>query len=80
VLNSFRQIGGALGIAVMGAILASYLHASAPSALEKQQYVDGLHAALLVSACIVFAGAIVAISLVRMSPAAEKSHVEAIPA
>ena len=27
VLNSFRQVGGSLGIALMGAILASYLHA-----------------------------------------------------
>jgi len=80
VLNSFRQIGGALGIAVMGAILSSYLHAPAQSALGAQQYVDGLHAALLVSAGIAFAGAIVAISLVRMSPAVEKAHVEAIPA
>ena len=26
VLNSFRQVGGALGIAIMGAIVASYLH------------------------------------------------------
>jgi AcrR family transcriptional regulator len=26
VLNSFRQVGGSLGIAVMGAIVASYLH------------------------------------------------------
>ena len=28
VLNSFRQVGGSLGIAVMGAIVASYLHHS----------------------------------------------------
>jgi EmrB/QacA subfamily drug resistance transporter len=80
VLNSFRQIGGALGIAVMGAILASYLHAPARSPLGAQQYVDGLHAALLVSAGIAFAAAIVAIVLVRVSPAVEKAHVEAIPA
>jgi EmrB/QacA subfamily drug resistance transporter len=80
VLNSFRQIGGALGIAVMGAILASYLHAPAQSPLGAQQYVDGLHAALLVSAGIAFAAAIVAIVLVRVSPAVEKAHVEAIPA
>jgi EmrB/QacA subfamily drug resistance transporter len=80
VLNSFRQIGGALGIALMGAILASYLHAPLRSALAKQQYVDGLHAALLVSAGIAFAAALVAVVLVRVSPAVEKAHIEAIPA
>ena len=32
VLNSFRQIGGSLGIALMGAIVASYLHAPAAHA------------------------------------------------
>jgi len=77
VLNSFRQIGGALGIAVMGAILASYLHAPVRSPLAAQQYVDGLHAALLVSAAIAFAAAVVAIVLVRVSPSAEKAPVEA---
>ncbi len=77
VLNSFRQIGGALGIALMGAILASYLHAPVRSRLAAQQYVDGLHAALLVSAGIAFAAAIVAIVLVRASPSVETAHVEA---
>ena len=80
VLNSFRQIGGALGIAVMGAILASYVAAPVTTLAGKQQFVDGLHAALLVSAGIAFAAAIVAIVLVRVSPSVEKAHVEAIAA
>ena len=80
VLNSFRQVGGALGIAVMGAILASYTTAAVGSPLAAQQYVNGLHAALLVSAGIAFAGAIVALVLVRESPAVEKAHIEAIAA
>ena len=65
VLNSFRQVGGAMGIAVMGAIVASYV--SAPRALARtaQQFVNGLHAALLVSAGLAFAGAAVAIAVVR---------------
>jgi EmrB/QacA subfamily drug resistance transporter len=76
VLNSFRQVGGALGIAAMGAILASYLHA-APRSLEgKQQYVDGMHAALAVSAGIVFAGAIVAVLLVHVKPQTERAHIQ----
>jgi EmrB/QacA subfamily drug resistance transporter len=80
VLNSFRQVGGSLGIALIGAILASYLHAPAGSTLAKQQYVDGLHAALLVSAGITFAAAIVAIVMVRVSPSTERAHIEAIAA
>jgi EmrB/QacA subfamily drug resistance transporter len=80
VLNSFRQIGGALGIAILGAIVASYATESPQSAVGKQNYVDGLHAALLVSAGITFAAAIVAIVLVRVSPAVEKAHIEAVAA
>ena len=75
VLNSFRQVGGSFGIAVMGAILASYLSARPGTELAKQQYVNGLHAALFVSACIVFAGAIVAVALVRVKPAVERAHI-----
>lgn len=75
VLNSFRQVGGALGIAVMGAILASYLHVPASTPLGKQQYVDGLHAALLVSALVAFAAAAVAVALVRVSPQTEHAHI-----
>jgi EmrB/QacA subfamily drug resistance transporter len=75
VLNSFRQVGGSLGIAVMGAILASYLHARPGTELAKQQYVNGLHAALAVSAGITFAAAVVAIVLVRVSPHVEQAHI-----
>jgi EmrB/QacA subfamily drug resistance transporter len=74
VLNSFRQVGGALGIAVMGAILASYVHAGIRSALGKQEFVNGLHAALLVSAGIALAAAVVAVVLVRTSPEAERAQ------
>lgn len=65
VLNSFRQVGGSLGIALMGAILASYIHHPARTAAGAQDYVNGLHAALLVSAGITFAAALVAVVCVR---------------
>jgi MFS family permease len=78
VLNSFRQVGGSLGIAVIGAILASYLTAAPGTPASKQQFVDGLHAALLVSAAITFAAAIVAVVLVRVKPSVQRSHIEAI--
>ena len=76
VLNSFRQMGGALGIAIMGAIVASYLSAPASTAAGQQQFVNGLHAALLVSAGITFAAAVVAIVLVRTKPSVAKAHIE----
>ena len=79
VLNSFRQVGGSLGIALMGAILASYAVAGATGVEAAQHFVDGLHAALITSACIAFAASIVAVLLVhaarapRREPAAEVS-------
>jgi EmrB/QacA subfamily drug resistance transporter len=76
VLNSFRQVGGSLGIALMGAILASFLTgAPAGTTAAKQDFVDGLHAALLVSAGITFAAALVAVALVRLKPSVEKAHI-----
>jgi EmrB/QacA subfamily drug resistance transporter len=75
VLNSFRQLGGSLGIALMGAILASYVTAPAGSPKSAQQFVDGLHAALLVAAAITFAAAIVAVVLVRTRPEVVREHI-----
>jgi len=62
VLNSFRQVGGSLGIALMGAILASYVH---PGDRSPQDFVDGLHAALFTSALIAFGAAVVAVVMVK---------------
>jgi EmrB/QacA subfamily drug resistance transporter len=75
VLNSFRQVGGSLGIALMGAILLTYQHATKSKLVAAQQYVNGLHAALLVSAFIAFAAAAVAVVLVRTKPAVEHAHI-----
>ena len=75
VLNSFRQVGGAFGIALIGAILASYLHHRPGTAAGAQDYVNGLHAALLMSAGITFAAALVAIVFVRTRPEVERAHV-----
>src|SRR2546421_12231769 len=78
VLNSFRQVGGSLGIALMGAILLSYQHPTRLKQVAAQQFVDGLHAALLVSAVIAFAAAAVAIVLVRTKPAGERAHIAGV--
>jgi EmrB/QacA subfamily drug resistance transporter len=80
VLNSFRQVGGSLGIALMGAILLNYQHPTASKVVAAQQFVNGLHAALLVSAFIAFAAAGVAIGLVRTKPAVERAHIAELAA
>ncbi len=66
VLNSFRQVGGSLGIALMGAIIALYATGPLRSPQHvSSQFVNGLHHALLVSAAIAFAAAVVGIATVR---------------
>jgi EmrB/QacA subfamily drug resistance transporter len=80
VLNSFRQVGGSLGIALMGAILLTYQHPTKSKTVAAQQFVNGLHAALLVSAFIAFAAAAVAVFMVRTKPAVEHAHIAELAA
>jgi MFS family permease len=61
VLNGARQVGGALGIAVLGAIIA---HA-AGDRRTPAAFMDGFSTALMVAAIVAFAGAVVAAALVR---------------
>jgi len=61
VLNAFRQVGGSVGIALMGAIMA----AEAGGRQTVAAFMDGFEVSLLVAAAIAFAGAIVAAVLVR---------------
>jgi EmrB/QacA subfamily drug resistance transporter len=61
VLNSGRQVGGSLGIAVMGAIVA----AGAGGVRTPEAFLGGFHDALRVAAALAFAGAIVATAAIR---------------
>jgi EmrB/QacA subfamily drug resistance transporter len=54
VLNSARQVGGSLGIAVMGAIVAG-----------SSNYLSGFHDALRMGAFLCLAGAVVAVLAIR---------------
>jgi EmrB/QacA subfamily drug resistance transporter len=72
VLNAMRQVGGSLGIALMGAIVAH----SAGGRFAVEPFLDGFQNALTVAALIAFAGAIVAYSLIRQEPAHEPVPVE----
>jgi EmrB/QacA subfamily drug resistance transporter len=61
VLNAFRQVGGSLGIAVMGAIMARDVDGDR----SPEAFLRGFENALEVAAAIAIAGAIVAYVLVR---------------
>jgi EmrB/QacA subfamily drug resistance transporter len=61
VLNACRQIGGSMGIALIGAIIAAEIG----DRRTPEAFVDGFSTALVVAAVIAFAGAVVALATVR---------------
>jgi EmrB/QacA subfamily drug resistance transporter len=65
VLNSMRQVGGSLGIALMGAIVAASVSVVPTSPEYPDQFVEGYHNALHVAAAIAILGAVVAVATVR---------------
>ena len=71
VLNSARQVGGTMGIAVMGAIVASQMGAT----YDPQSFRAGFERAQLVAAGIAAVGAVVAFTLVRGH---EEEHAEQV--
>jgi predicted MFS family arabinose efflux permease len=82
VLNSMRQVGGSLGIAVMGAIVASGTSAGLAAGDDHAHaFVRGLHSGLEVAALIALAGSVIAVTTIRKvhhpEPAAAATFVEA---
>jgi EmrB/QacA subfamily drug resistance transporter len=68
VINSMRQIGGSVGIAVMGALVATQLTAASPADPRyAQQFVDGYHLAVHVGAALVLFGAVVSVLTIRQT-------------
>jgi EmrB/QacA subfamily drug resistance transporter len=65
VLNSMRQVGGALGIAVMGAIVAAYATGLPGTPEATQGFVTGYQHALQVASIIALAGAVLSVATVR---------------
>jgi EmrB/QacA subfamily drug resistance transporter len=65
VLNSMRQVGGSMGIALMGAIVTANVSVSRGDSRALGQFVDGLHQALYVAAAVAFAAAAIAVVTVR---------------
>jgi predicted MFS family arabinose efflux permease len=67
VLNSARQVGGSIGIALMGAIIAH----EAVGPLTPAAFLDGFSAALVVASAIALAGAALAVLTIRAPARAE---------
>jgi EmrB/QacA subfamily drug resistance transporter len=75
VLNAFRQVGGSMGIALMGAIMAHQVgRVEGPAVFrDPERFVDGFSTTLLVAAVIALAGAVVSAALVRPHDRHEES-------
>jgi EmrB/QacA subfamily drug resistance transporter len=72
VLNSMRQIGGSIGIALMGAIVAHVLSSSLAAGDPRPlAFVHGFQSSLRVASAIALAGALTAVALIRRIPSAE---------
>jgi EmrB/QacA subfamily drug resistance transporter len=81
VLNSMRQVGGSLGIAIMGAIVASGISSSLAAGHSRvDAFVSGYQHATVVAALIAVVGAIVAATTLQHArhrePAAEPAFPE----
>ncbi|HUH16301.1 MAG TPA: MFS transporter [Gaiellaceae bacterium] len=72
VLNAMRQVGGSIGIALMGAIVA----AEATGRPGVDGFMAGFERALVVASAIAFVGAVVAFALVRQEAGHEAAPVE----
>jgi EmrB/QacA subfamily drug resistance transporter len=77
VINSMRQVGGSLGIAIMGTLVATHITVSAASRAYDGQFVEGYHRALQVGAALLLAGAVVAAVTIGRVRRAEPAAVEA---
>jgi EmrB/QacA subfamily drug resistance transporter len=74
VLNSMRQVGGSLGIAVMGAIVLSQVHGIPGTPEAAGGFITGYQHALVVASLIALAGAFLSVATVR-----KYRHAEAVP-
>ncbi|HET7138044.1 MAG TPA: MFS transporter [Gaiellaceae bacterium] len=75
VLNSARQVGGSLGIAVMGAIVASTTSSSLRQGETRQiAFLHGFHDALRVGSFLLLAGAAIAVLAIRKIDHPHQEH------
>jgi hypothetical protein len=62
VLNSMRQVGGSLGIAIMGAVVAQSVGSGPPT---PETFTTGFHHAVELAAGFALLGALVAVTTIR---------------
>jgi EmrB/QacA subfamily drug resistance transporter len=83
VINSMRQVGGSLGIAVMGTIVAAQIDVTQLNPHYPAQFVTGYHHALVFGAAVLLLGALVAVVTVgrgrRVEVAPAAAEVELAP-
>jgi EmrB/QacA subfamily drug resistance transporter len=72
VINSMRQVGGSLGIAIMGALVATTVNVTPFDPRYATQFVPGYHRALHVGAVILLFGAVIAVATIRKVQHAEE--------
>src|SRR5947208_7926198 len=65
VVNSRRQVGGSLGIAIMGALVATRVNVPPTNPLWPSEFVVGYHRAVHLGAALVLVGAIISVAMVR---------------
>jgi EmrB/QacA subfamily drug resistance transporter len=65
VINSMRQVGGSLGIAILGAVVAAQISVAIGNPRYPEQFVSGYHHALYVGAAITLGAAFIAATFVR---------------
>jgi EmrB/QacA subfamily drug resistance transporter len=65
VINSMRQVGGSLGIAIMGALVATRVTVPPFDPRFPGEFVGGYHRAVHVGAAFVLLGAIISVATVR---------------
>jgi EmrB/QacA subfamily drug resistance transporter len=83
VINSMRQVGGSLGIAVMGTLVAAQITVTPLNPRYPAQFITGYHHALVFGAVVLLLGALVAVVTVgrpRRVEVAPASDVERVPA
>lgn len=80
LINTSRQIGGAIGIAAVSAIAATatanYAHAHGEAVTAGMAFDHGLRVGLYVLLGLLIAGALVVVGVVRSAPAPSAASVE----
>ena len=65
VINSMRQVGGSLGVAIMGALVATEVKVAPVDRRFPTEFVAGYHRAVHVGAAFVLLGALISVATVR---------------